>query len=174
MILAFNGKNPKIGKNVFIAPNAVVIGDVVIEDGASIWYGTVVRGDRSLIRIGAYTNIQDNSTVHSINEHPVDVGPHVTVGHNAVIHGCVIDEACLIGIGSVVLNGASIGRGSILAAHSLVREGQSIEAHRLAAGVPAQVKRELDPAQVEKITATAGSYADLARQHIPMFEGNSK
>lgn len=158
---------------MFVAPNAVVIGDVVIEDGASIWYGTVVRGDRSLIRIGAYTNIQDNCTVHSIHGHPVDVGAHVTVGHNAVIHGCVIEEACLIGIGSVVLNGAGIGRGSILAAQSLVREGQSIEAHRLAAGVPAQVKRELDPGQVEKIKATAESYAELARHHILMFGGNS-
>lgn len=171
MIRAYKGKYPQIGKNVFIAPNAVVIGDVVIEDGASIWYGTVVRGDRSRIRIGAYTNIQDNSTVHSIHEHPVDVGSHVTVGHNAVIHGCVIEDACLIGIGSVVLNGASVGRGSIMAAHSLVREGQAIEAHRLAAGVPAQVKRELDPGQVEKNEATAGSYADLARQHILMFDG---
>jgi carbonic anhydrase/acetyltransferase-like protein (isoleucine patch superfamily) len=170
MIKSYRDKHPRIGKNVFIAPNAVVIGDVVIEDHASIWYATVVRGDRSPIRIGAYSNIQDNSTVHTVPDHPVSVGAHVTVGHNAVIHGCAIDEACLIGIGAVVLNGASVGRGSIVAAHSLVREGQVVAAHRLVAGVPAQVKRELDPAQVERIEATAKSYADLAGEHFLMFD----
>lgn len=171
MIKSYRDKHPRIGKNVFIAPNAVVIGDVVIEDHASIWYGTVVRGDRSGIRIGAYTNIQDNCTIHTVPNHPVSVGAHVTVGHNAVIHGCVVEEACLIGIGAVLLNGASVGRGSIVAANSLVREGQVVEAHRLAAGVPAQVKRELDPAQVDGIKATARSYADLAGEHILMFQG---
>ncbi len=170
MIKSFRGINPRIGKNVFIAPNAVIIGDVVIEDHASIWYGTVVRGDRSRIRIGAYSNIQDNSTVHTVAEHPVTVGAHVTVGHNAVIHGCRIEEACLVGIGAVILNGASIGRGSIVAAHSLVKEGQAVEAHRMVAGVPAQVKRELAPGWVDRIKATAGSYADLASEHILMFD----
>jgi carbonic anhydrase/acetyltransferase-like protein (isoleucine patch superfamily) len=169
MIKSYRGIHPRIGKNVFIAPNAVIICDVVIEDHASIWYGTVVRGDRSRIRIGAYSNIQDNSTVHTVPEHPVTVGAHVTVGHNAVIHGCVVEEACLIGIGAVILNGAVIGQGSIVAAHSLVKEGQVVDAYRLVAGVPAEVKRELDPAGVERIKATAWSYAELAAEHISMF-----
>ncbi|HDR15714.1 MAG TPA: gamma carbonic anhydrase family protein [Desulfobacteraceae bacterium] len=172
MIKSFRGKHPRIGKNVFIAPNAVIIGDVVIEDHASIWYCTVVRGDRSPIRIGAYSNIQDNSTVHTEPEHPVTVGAHVTVGHNAVIHGCVVEEACLIGIGAVVLNGAVIGQGSIVAAHSLVKEGQVVDAHRLVAGVPAKVKRELTPAGVERFKATAEGYAALAAEHLLLFDDN--
>jgi len=174
MIIPYRGRHPRIGRNVFIAPNAVIIGDVVIEDHASIWYGTVVRGDRSAIRIGAWSNIQDNSTVHTVPDHPVALGAHVTVGHNAVMHGCTVEEACLIGIGSVILNGARVGRGSIVAAHSLVREGQAVDAHRLAAGVPAQVKREIDPAQVDSIKATARSYADLAAEHISMFSGKAE
>lgn len=170
MIKSYRGIHPRIGKNVFIAPNAVIIGDVVIEDHASIWYGTVVRGDRSRIRIGAYSNIQDNCTVHTVPEHPATVGAHVTVGHNAVIHGCVIEDSCLIGIGAVLLNGSVIGRGSIVAAHSLVKEGQVVEAFRLIAGVPGKVKRELDPAGVERIKATAESYAALAAEHRLMFD----
>ncbi|UCG05442.1 MAG: gamma carbonic anhydrase family protein [Desulfobacterales bacterium] len=114
MILKYKDKKPVIGQNVFIAPTATIIGDVEIKDGASIWYGVVIRGDADKIRIGRNTNIQDNCTIHTDEGLPAIIGNRVSVGHNAVIHGCSIEDECLIGIHAVVLNGAKVmsGRGS--------------------------------------------------------------
>ena len=123
MILSFNGKHPRIGENVFIAPTAVVIGDVEIADGASIWYGAVLRGDMDLIQVGGNTSIQDNCTrAHRLRAIPVRIGACVTVGHNVVVHGCTIEDHCLIGLGRSILTGAVIRRGSLVAAGA-VREG---------------------------------------------------
>ena len=133
MILKYNGFEPKIGKNVFIAPTATIIGNVEIADGASIWYGTVVRGDTSYIKVGRNSNIQDNCTVHTEADAPVIIGEHVTVGHNAVIHGCTIEDRVLIGIGAIILNGATIQTGSIVAAGSLIKQGQIVGTHLLVA-----------------------------------------
>ena len=135
MILAFNGKTPAIGANVFIAPTAMVIGDVTIGDGSSIWYGTVLRGDMAPIRIGAETNIQDLTMVHTDYGHPAILGDRVSVGHRAVVHGCRVDDEALVGIGAVVLNGAVVGRGSVVAAGAVVREGQQVTAGVLVAQV---------------------------------------
>ncbi len=135
MIIPFDGKHPRIGRGVFIAPTATVIGDVSVGDGASIWYGTVVRGDTDSIVIGRDTSIQDNSTVHSDRGFPTVVGSEVTVGHNALVHGCTIEDGCLVGNGAQVLNGAVVRRGSIVAAGAIVREGAEIGPGQLAAGL---------------------------------------
>jgi carbonic anhydrase/acetyltransferase-like protein (isoleucine patch superfamily) len=172
MIQAFAGKTPKIGKNVFLAKTAVVIGDVEIGDGASIWYGAVLRGDMEPIRIGANTNIQDNSTVHTDRGHPTVVGVGVTVGHNAVIHGCVIEDHCLIGISALVLSGAVIHKGSVVAAGAVVKEGQVVGPGVLMAGVPAVVKRSLTEDEQRLLRQPAVTYEKLAREHLSLTESH--
>ncbi len=173
MIQALAGKTPKIGCNVFVASTAVILGDVEIGDGASIWYGAVLRGDMEAIRIGAGTNIQDNSTVHTDRGHPVRVGSGVTVGHNAVIHGCAIEDHCLIGIGALVLSGAVIRRGSVVAAGAVVREGQVVGPGLLMAGIPAEIKRSLTADEQQLLQQPAATYADLARAHRALGDVHS-
>jgi carbonic anhydrase/acetyltransferase-like protein (isoleucine patch superfamily) len=168
MISALEGKTPKIGKNVFIAPTAVVIGDVQIDDGASIWYGAVLRGDMESIRIGANTNIQDNCTVHTDFGHPAHIGACVTVGHNVVVHGCTIEDNCLIGLGALVLTGAWIRKGSLVAAGSVVKEGQEVGPGKLVAGIPAGVKRTLTPEEKRGIERATQIYLDLAAAHLQL------
>ena len=164
MIIEFKGKRPQIGKDVFIAPNAVVIGDVVIGDGSSIWFNTVVRGDSDAIRIGRNTNIQDNCTIHIDEGKPTMIGDNVTVGHNAVVHGCTIEDNCLIGINSTVLNGAHIKRGSIVASNALVMEGTSVGPFHLVAGVPAGLKKALPETIVDVLKEPADIYVQKARE----------
>jgi carbonic anhydrase/acetyltransferase-like protein (isoleucine patch superfamily) len=165
MILTFSGKTPRIGRDVFIAPTAVVIGDVVIGDGASIWYGTVLRGDMATITVGARSNIQDNCTVHTDLDFPALIGEDVTVGHNAVIHGCTLEPGCLIGIGAIVLNGAVLRAGAVVAAGAVVREGQEVGPRQLVAGVPAQLKTVLDETAAARFRQAAEHYVLLAQAH---------
>ena len=165
MIMEFNGKKPKIGKNVFIAPGATIIGDVEIQDNSSIWYGAVLRGDTDSITVGRSTNIQDNCTIHADPGKPARIGDHVTVGHNAVVHGCTVEDSSLIGINAVVLNGALIRSGSIVGAGSVVKEGQVIGPCQMAAGIPASVKKDMAPGIVGRHKKTAAKYADAAMQH---------
>jgi len=166
MILSYRDRKPIIGKNVFIAPTAVVIGDVEIKDNASIWYGTVVRGDLAPITIGKNTNIQDNCTIHTDNDKPAVVGDNVTVGHNAVVHGCIIEDNCLIGINSVVLSGAWIKTGSVVAAGSVVKHGQVVGPFHLVAGIPCELKKELSETTLKKRKETAEHYIALAQEHM--------
>jgi len=169
MILEYQGVRPRIGNNVFIAPTAVVIGDVEIRDNASIWYGTVIRGDRDTITIGENSNIQDNCTVHTDPGKPVIIGGGVSVGHGAVVHGCTIEDDCLIGIKAAVLNEAVIRQGSIVGSGAVVREGQAVGPFQLVAGVPAETKKRLDEAVVEKIRGTTRTYLTLAAEHARNF-----
>ncbi len=142
MIIEYNGKRPQIAEGVFIAPTAVLIGDVVVEKGASIWFGAVLRGDNNRIIVGEEANIQDNSVLHTNDEgFPTTVGAHVTVGHSVTMEGCIIEPNCVIGMGSTILNGAIVGEGSMVAANSLVQAGARIPGGHLVAGVPAQVKK---------------------------------
>ena len=166
MILEYRGQTPKIGKNVFIAPTAVVIGDVEIKDGASIWYGTVVRGDRDTIIVGKNANIQDNCTLHADIGQPVVIGENVTVGHNVVIHACTIEDNCMIGISAAVLTGAHIKTGSIVAAGSVVKQGQTVGPYHLVVGIPATFKKELSEATVAENLKTAHRYCQLALEYI--------
>jgi carbonic anhydrase/acetyltransferase-like protein (isoleucine patch superfamily) len=163
MIETFNGVRPRIGANVFIAPTAAVIGDVEIMDGASVWYGAVIRGDLAPIRIGRDTNIQDNCTIHVDAGQPAIIGASVVMGHNAVVHGCTIEDTCLIGINAVVLNGARIRSGSIVAAGAVVLEKQTIGPLELAAGIPAKVRRALPDQTRDDIRHDAEIYLQLSR-----------
>lgn len=166
LVLPFDGKEPRFGKDVFLAPTCTVIGDVVIGDRASLWYGSVVRGDVNMIRIGDDTNIQDAAVLHgTLGEWPVILGERVSVGHSAVLHGCVIEDDVLVGIGARILDGTRIGAGSLIAAGALVREGTVVPPRSLVVGVPAVVKRELTERELDLIRRTPGRYLELARQH---------
>lgn len=166
MIFEYEGKKPKIGKDVFIAATAVIIGDVEIKDNASIWYNAVIRGDMESITIGNHTNIQDNCVVHTDYGKPAVIGSSVTVGHNAVIHGCTIEDNCLIGIGAAVLNGAAVKTGSVVAAGSIVREGQTVGPYHLVAGIPAELKKELSEAHLGMFETAVEHYITLKTGHL--------
>jgi carbonic anhydrase/acetyltransferase-like protein (isoleucine patch superfamily) len=175
MILPFKDKLPRIGADVYIAPTAVIIGDVIIEAGSSIWFNTVVRADLDTIHIGAGTNIQDNCTLHTDPGCPLTIGARVTLGHNAVVHGCTIEDSVLIGMGAVVLNHAVVGTGSIVAAGALVMESQRIDPHVLVAGVPARERKKLRPDTISEMDAYSEHYIMLAAAYrqsdIPKIKG---
>lgn len=159
MIIPIRGTTPVLGRNVYIAPTAVVIGDVTIGHDSSIWFGTVVRGDVNTIAIGARTNVQDNSTLHVVTDaFPLILGDEVTVGHNVVLHGCTVGNRCLVGIGSVILDGAIIGTGSVVAAGSLVTPGTVVPDYSLVRGAPAKVVQDLGNDSEEAILAYCKSY----------------
>ncbi len=172
MIITYEGKTPSIGENVFIAPNATVIGDVTIGDHASIWYGTVLRGDMEPITIGANSNIQDNCTIHTDYGHPAVIGCNVSVGHNAVVHGCTLEDNCLVAINAVVLTGAYLGQGAVVAAGSVVREGDRIDAYTLVAGVPALAKKVLTEEMRQPFLKPVVNYLSLAKKHAKLKRGS--
>ena len=164
--LPFDGKEPQIAPDAFIAPTAVLIGDVVIEEGASVWFGAVLRADFSRIVVGAGSNIQDNSVLHTNEGLPTLIGAGVTVGHLSMLHGCVIEDEALIGMGSIVLDRARIGRRAMLAAGSVVNEGGEIPPEVLAAGTPAEVKKALDGSSSKWIDTAAREYQGLRLRYM--------
>jgi len=167
VIEAFQKIEPSIGADVFIAPSADVIGDVVIRDGASIWHGAVVRGDCWRVVIGRYSNIQDRCVCHCTTGGPdLLIGDHVTVGHGAILHSCTVEDGSLIGMGAVVLDGARIGPGSIVAANCVVLEGTVIPPRSLVAGVPGAVRRQVDEQTTRGLIEQARSYHRLARSYL--------
>ena len=165
MILNFKNKIPTVNESCFVAPNATIIGGVTMDENASVWYGAVLRGDGSEIIIGKNSNVQDNATVHCDPDFPVHIGEKVTVGHNAVIHGCTIEGDVMIGMSATVLNGAVIGKGSIIGAGALVREGQIIPQNSLVIGIPAKVVKETTEEQRKAILENANHYVELGREH---------
>ncbi|MFD1719595.1 gamma carbonic anhydrase family protein [Georgenia deserti] len=166
----FDGRTPQIHAEAWVAPDATVIGAVELGPDASVFYTSVLRADIETIRIGARSNIQDGCVVHADPGVPVSVGAGVSVGHRAVLHGCTVEDDCLIGMGAVVLNGARIGAGSLIAAGAVVPEGTDVPPGSLVAGVPARVRRELDDAQRESLRENARTYVDLARRHRERHE----
>ncbi|MGW8376808.1 gamma carbonic anhydrase family protein [Streptomyces sp. ODS28] len=172
VVAAIGGKQPKADQDAFVAPTSVVVGDVTLGAGASVWYGAVLRGDCDSIALGARSNIQDNCTVHADPGFPAHVGEGVSVGHNAVLHGCTVEDEVLVGMSATVLNGARIGAGSLVAAHALVPQGMQVPPGSLVAGVPAKVKRELTEEEREGIKANAAMYAELARTHRESLAGS--
>ena len=163
MLYSLDGITPLCeGRGHFIAPNAAVIGNVVLGENSSIWFNVVIRGDNEIIRIGAGSNIQDGSVCHSDAGSPLTIGDNVTVGHNATVHGCSIGNGTLVGINAVLLNGAKIGCNCVIGAHSLVPEGMEIPDGSLVIGVPARIKRELSEARQALFALNAAHYIDNA------------
>lgn len=154
-----------IAPSAFIAPGAVLVGDVTVEDEASIWYGCILRGDIEPITVGARTNIQDGTIVHVDPGHPAVIGPNVTIGHRAVIHGCVLEAGCLIGMGAVLLTGSRVGAGALIAAGALLKEGFEVPPNMLAAGVPAKLRGELDDLTRDRVLRNNDHYVHAARQY---------
>jgi carbonic anhydrase/acetyltransferase-like protein (isoleucine patch superfamily) len=167
MLRGFAGKRPAIARGVFLAETCAVIGDVEIGEESSIWYGTVVRGDVMPIRIGARTSIQDNTVVHVTSGfRGTEIGSDCTIGHGAIIHACAIEDACLIGMGAIVLDDARIGRGSFVGAGALVTPGTDIPPGSLVLGSPARVKREVTDKEREQIVYGAKHYVELTRRYL--------
>ena len=158
-------ENPDTAEAAFVAGSAVVVGEVSLGKDSSVWYGAVIRGDLKGIRIGQRSNIQDGAILHVTREQGVELGEDVTVGHGAIIHGCVIESECLIGMGAIILDGAHIGEGSVVGAGSLVPEGKIIPPDSLLMGTPARIAREVKPEERERIRELAESYVELAREH---------
>ena len=161
----FQGSTPQVSETAWVAPNATLIGQVALAGSASVFYSSVLRGDMDSITIGERSNIQDGCVVHTDTGFPAVVGAGVSVGHRAVLHGCTVEDDCLIGMGAVVLNGAVVGAGSLVAAGAVVTEGMQIPPGSLVAGVPAKVRKELDEDGIEALRENARIYVDLAARH---------
>jgi carbonic anhydrase/acetyltransferase-like protein (isoleucine patch superfamily) len=158
------GKRPRVHPEAYVAPTAILIGDVEVRAHASIWFGVVLRGDQSPIVIGEGSNVQDNAVIHCSRELPTVLERNVTIGHLACIEGCVVEEGALVGTASVMLQRSRLGRGALLAAGSVLGEGQVVPAGHLAAGVPAQVKKELSGSSADWVARPAEHYQENARR----------
>ena len=167
MIRPFKNITPTIPQTCYVDSSAQIIGDVVLGDHASIWMNAVLRGDVHEIRVGAHSNIQDNSVLHGMKQQwGVYVGEYVTVGHSVTLHGCVIGDRCLIGMGSIILNGARIGAGSIIAAGTLIPEKTQVEPGSLWMGSPGKFRRKLEPAEEEGIMRYARNYLGYKEEYL--------
>ena len=164
MIYALDNIAPSLGKDVYIAPGAQVIGNVTLEHSSSVWFNAVIRGDEHAITIGAQSNIQDGAVLHTDAGVALDVGDGVTVGHKAMLHGCTIGNYSLIGINAVVLNGAKIGNYCVIGANALITEGMEIPDHSLVIGSPGKVVKTLDSSINKKLEASAAHYVKNARR----------
>ncbi|MCX7061702.1 MAG: gamma carbonic anhydrase family protein [Gammaproteobacteria bacterium] len=170
MIYQLENRVPQLHDSAWVADNAVVIGTVVMEAGSSVWFNCVVRGDNDLITIGENSNVQDGAVLHTDTGFKLSIGRDCTIGHQAMLHGCEIGEGSLIGIGSVVLNGAKIGQNSIVGAGSVVPEGKVYPDNVLILGSPAVVKRELKPAEYQRIRLGAQHYVQNAARYRKSFK----
>ena len=164
-IYALEDISPRIHPDAgWIAPTALLIGDVEVGPEAGIWFGVVARGDIEIIRIGARSNVQENCVLHTDKGFPLTIGANVTIGHSAIVHGCTIGDNSLIGMGATILNGAVIGRNCLIGANALVTEGKVIPDNSLVLGAPAKVVREIDADGVAALTASADRYVDNAKR----------
>jgi carbonic anhydrase/acetyltransferase-like protein (isoleucine patch superfamily) len=166
MFIEYNGKTPKVHPSAFVAPTAVLIGDVEVGPEASIWFGTVIRGDNGPIRIGARSNVQDNAVIHVSENSQTIIGEDVTVGHCATMEDCEIGNGALIGTNAVVLNGATVGSRSLIAAGSVVAAGATIPPESLAAGAPAVVKKKLEGVAFMWVDHAGPEYVHLSRHYL--------
>ncbi len=159
------GVRPRVHPAAYVAPTAVLIGDVELGAGASVWFGAVLRADESSITIGEGTNVQDNAVIHCSHNLPTVIGANVTIGHAACLEGCVVEDGALVGTRSVMLQRSRLGAGALLAAGAVLAEGQAVPAGHLAAGVPAEVKKELSGSSANWVVRPAGHYQDSARRY---------
>lgn len=175
MILPYRDYQPQVGKGGWVAPNATLIGDAILGEDVSLWFGVVVRGDVHRIRIGARTNIQDLCLLHitqhagemrdDADGHPTIIGSDCTVGHRVILHGCTVGDLCLIGMGAILLDGAEIGRESIVGAGSVVTPGKKFPPRSLIMGTPAKVVREVSEIQVQEMQASWRRYVELKNEY---------
>jgi len=164
MIYALDGLAPTLHPDAWVAPDATLIGRVVLEEGASVWFGAVLRGDNEEVRVGAGSNVQDNSVLHTDLGYPLTIGANCTIGHRVMLHGCTVGDGSLIGMGATLLNGARIGRGCLIGAGALITEGKDIPDFSLVMGAPGRVVRALDDAAQARLIASAEGYrANLRR-----------
>jgi carbonic anhydrase/acetyltransferase-like protein (isoleucine patch superfamily) len=165
-LFSFEGLVPQVHAGAFVAPTATLVGDVIVEEGASVWYGAVLRADYAPVIVRRNANVQDHAVVHGPPGLTSDIGPGATVGHNVVVHGAILEEECLVANGCVVLDGATIGARALVAAGSVVRAGATIPAGMLAAGSPAVVKRPVQGTAAEMwVDVNPSAYAELAQRH---------
>ncbi|MEY4631142.1 MAG: hypothetical protein RIQ81_1262 [Pseudomonadota bacterium] len=166
-VMDWKGNRPELGKDVFIASGARVIGDVVLGVGTNVWFNVVIRGDVNSIRVGFRTNIQDNAVVHvTRGTGPTNIGSDVTIGHSAIIHACTVEDNCLIGMGAVILDGARIRKNSLVAAGSVVTPGKDFPAGSMIMGSPAKAVRELTAQEIAGLQDSADHYVELARTYF--------
>lgn len=164
MIYSLDAISPEIHKSAWVADTAVVLGKVVLEKESSIWFGAVLRGDNDQIRVGRGSNVQENCVLHTDPGYPLRIGNNCTIGHKAMLHGCIIGEGSLIGMGATVLNGAKIGKGCLIGAGALITEGKVIPDGSLVMGAPGKIVRELDEAARERLLGSARTYIANAKR----------
>ena len=162
MEFELGGKRPSVHPDAYIAPTAVLIGDVEIGPGASVWFGAILRGDEAQIKVGAGANIQDNAVIHCAQNLPTVIEENASVGHSAQLEGCVVEQGAVVGMGATMLQRSRLGRGSLLAAGAVLGEGSEVPAGHMAAGVPAAVKKPLDGSSGNWVGITAQHYRDRA------------
>lgn len=175
LILPFNGITPKVAPDAFVAPNAVLIGDVTVGPEASIWFGAVLRGDHPdhRISVGARSNVQDNCVIHVGDWQDTSIGCDVTVGHGAKFESCTIEDGCVIGMNAVVLQEAVVGTGSMVAANAVVKAGEEIPPGSVVAGVPGKVRKSLEGASAEFVGRSALHYVELSREYLAQGIGRT-
>jgi len=167
MIKEFQNKSPILGKNVYISDTATIIGDVTLNDDVNIWFGAVLRGDMHYIKVGSRTNIQDNAVVHvTTGISPTYIGKGVTIGHSAIIHGCKINDDCMIGMGAIIMDDAIVGAGSLIGAGSLVPPNMEIPEKSLVVGVPGKIIRKITDEEYKMIIERPQEYIDLSKLYI--------
>lgn len=163
IIKSLRGKEPVFGKSCWLADNAVVVGDVKMGDHCTVWFSAVVRGDVHYIKIGNHTNIQDNATIHCTYEKaPTDIGSNVSIGHNAIVHGCTLEDETLIGMGAIVMDHAVVKKGAIIAAGAVVLENTIVEENTIYAGVPAKPVKKVEGKNREMLVRIANNYVKYA------------
>ncbi len=165
MEFELGGKRPKVHPDAYIAPTAVLIGDVEVEAGASVWFGAVLRGDEALIRVGEGANVQDNAVIHCARDLPTVIEPDATVGHSAQLEGCVVERGALVGMGATMLQRSRLGAGSMLAAGAVLGEGKEIPPGHLGAGAPATVKKRLAGSSASWVGTAAKHYRERAAKY---------
>lgn len=171
LIIALPGRTPKLDATSWVAPNAAVVGNVSLGANASVWYSATLRAEFDPIEVGPGSNVQDSVTIHTDPGFPVKIGARVTIGHNAVLHGCTVEDDCLIGIGAVIGNGATVGAQSLIAPGAVVPQRMVIPPRSMVVGVPAKVRRELTPEEIEANSVNAPAYEYLLGVHRDATSG---
>ena len=168
-LASFEGKVPQVHPSAFLAPTAVLVGNVVVEEGANVWFGAVLRGDFAQIRIGPGSCVQDNVVIHTAEGLPTVIGPSVTLAHLAYLEGCLVEEGAVVGAGAIVLQRAKVGKNSVVAAGSVVLEGMEVPPETLVAGVPAQIKKKISGSSENWVATASDEYQRLVRRYRRAF-----